>query len=585
MTESASTKRTRSVLFLAFAVLLIGTVSATAQLRLDPYVSGLSAPVGFVQDPATPSVQYVVQQAGLIRVIQNGALLPTPFLDVASIISCCGEQGLLGLAFPPDYAASGRFFVNFTNPAGHTVVARFLRSAGNPLVANFSSRFDLRWGSGQRFIPQPFANHNGGHIAFGPDGYLYIGMGDGGASNDPQHNAQDPMSLLGKMLRIDVNVALADVNGYVVPPDNPFPPGNALGALPEIWAFGLRNPWKFSFDPPALGGTGAMFIGDVGQGMWEEIDYQPPGVGGRNYGWRNREGAHPNPNALTGGNLPPAYEPLIDPITEYQHPVGASVTGGVVYRGRALRASYRGRYFYADLGGRNWSIALMPAAGGEVTASPPLEHTAEFGGVERIGLVTAFGIDASGEIYIVGYTQGVIFKVVDPTAPRLTPPAADFNRDGRPDLVWFNEGTRRLAAWNMGGGNLGERQIGGDFLTASALPAGWRVVGTADANGDGQTDLFLQSDTGQLGVWVFDGPVLRYGVSLNPGAVSDPAWRVRAVGDFNHDGHPDLVWQVHADGTSGVLAPERRQRHRLRDPLRWGAGARLAGVRHWRLES
>ena len=185
--------------------------------------------------------------------------------------------------------------------AGDTVVARFRRSA-NPLIADPVSRFDLRWGGAgsPRFIDQPFANHNGGHLAFGPDGFLYIGLGDGGSGNDPDHRAQNPAELLGKMLRIDVNVPEADPTGYRVPSGNPFV--GVAGTRPEIWSFGLRNPWRYTFDDPARGGTGALLIGDVGQNRWEEIDYEPPARGGRNYGWRNREGAHDNQTSR-----PPAF--------------------------------------------------------------------------------------------------------------------------------------------------------------------------------------------------------------------------------------------------------------------------------------
>src|SRR4029079_1785647 len=188
--------------------------TARAQLQLQTYVSGLTLPVGFVQDPSNPSIQYVIEQGGRIRTIVSGTLLTTPFLDVSSLISCCGEQGLLGLAFPVDYGTSRRFYINYTNTAGNTVVARYLRSASNPLLADPTTRFPLRWGGVSTEILQPFSNHNGGHIAFGPDGFLYIGMGDGGSGNDPQNNAQNATSLLGKMLRVDVNVALTDSNGY-----------------------------------------------------------------------------------------------------------------------------------------------------------------------------------------------------------------------------------------------------------------------------------------------------------------------------------------------------------------------------------
>jgi len=381
---------------------------AAGQLRADVYVSGLSQPVAFVQDPSNAAVQYVVQQAGSIRVIRNGKLEAADFLNVSGAIVSGGEQGLLGLAFPPDYASSGRFYVNFTNPQGHTVVARFTRSAANPLIADPATRFDLLWPGGNRFIAQPFANHNGGTLVFGPDGYLYIGMGDGGSGNDPLNNAQNPNSLLGKMLRIDVNVADSDPEGYDIPPTNPFAGGRGpVAALGEIWAFGVRNPWKFSFDDPAHGGTGALVIADVGQASWEEIDYEPAGRGGRNYGWRNREGAH---NDVT--SVAPAYLPLVEPIFEYDHTNGQSIIGGYVYRGSALGPAFTGRYFFADLVGRAWSIALtIDGTTGEATASGLIEHTAAFGGSGAIGQLTSWGVDASGELYLVSYSLGQVFRI------------------------------------------------------------------------------------------------------------------------------------------------------------------------------
>jgi glucose/arabinose dehydrogenase len=322
----------------AILLLAVGTagepVRAQTSLQGRVYASGLTSPVAFVQDPTNNAVQFVVEQWGRIRVIQDGTVLGTDFLDLRGAISSGGERGLLGLALAPDYASSGRFYVNFTNPAGHTVIARFRRATGTPPVADPASRFDLRWrGSGQPYIPQPYSNHNGGGLEFGPDGYLYIGLGDGGSANDPENRAQNPAELLGKMLRIDVNVADADPNGYVVPSTNPFVSGGPAGVLPEIWSFGLRNPWRYSFDPPSRGGPGALIIADVGQGAWEEIDYEPAGRGGRNYGWRNREGAHPNVTSPA-----PVYNAsnLIDPVHEYSHSVGQSITGGFVYRGAAL---------------------------------------------------------------------------------------------------------------------------------------------------------------------------------------------------------------------------------------------------------
>ena len=398
-------------------LMLISAVpaSARAQVRAEVFASGFQAPVAFVQDPTSAAVFFVVEQAGRIRTIRNRGVEATDFLDIRSTVGAGGERGLLGLAFAPDYASSGRFFVNFTDRSGDTVVARFRRSA-NPLVADAGSRFDLRWGTAREsVIRQPFANHNGGHLAFGADGFLYIGLGDGGSGNDPQHLAQDPNSLLGKFLRIDVSVPDADARGYAVPADNPFLDGAPIRALPEIWSMGLRNPWRYSFDDPARGGTGALLIGDVGQGAWEEVDYEPPGRGGRNYGWRNREGAHPNV-----GTLPPAYQPLLDPIHEYPRSQGQSITGGIVYRGRALGAAFAGRYFFADfISGRVWSLALtVNGATGEAVASGVQEHTASLGGFAEVGNVSSFGVDADGELYIVSYDRGRILRLLGlPPAP------------------------------------------------------------------------------------------------------------------------------------------------------------------------
>ena len=430
----------------AAGLLLLTSAPASAQLpaiQSVPHVSGLLQPVGMVQDPSDPAVQYIVQQGGLIRVIRNGVL--GTFLDLSSAVQTGGERGLLGLAFPSDYARSGRFYVNFTRAGDSaTVIARFRRASTSPLTADPASRFDLLWPASpdaptagadatrdcsafqsipQRAICQPYNNHNGGKIAFGPDGYLYVGMGDGGSSGDPQNQAQRPGTLLGKILRVDVDVPETNTIGYRVPGDNPFVGSAtelAAQTLDEIWAFGVRNPWRLTFDPTWLGGTGALTIGDVGQDLYEEINYEPGRAGGRNYGWRLREGLHD----FNAADTTPAFTPLTEPIHEYGNAFGnaqgaTSITGGYVYRGSALGAAWRGRYFYADyISGRLASIALaVNATTREATASDEQEHTTA---LNLTGSVSSIDIDAYGELYVVNYSAGEIRKIVPVTADHDT---------------------------------------------------------------------------------------------------------------------------------------------------------------------
>jgi len=415
--------RNRWTLSLAIAVSLVANGDAQQTLRASVHASGFTTPVAIVQDPSSPNIQFVVEQTGRIRVVDNGSVLTQDFLDLSGAIVSGGERGLLGMALAPDYATSGRFYVNFTNTDGNTVVARINRSAFNPLVAEPATRFDLRWNGAALpgYIEQPYSNHKGGHLVFGPDGYLYIGMGDGGGSDDPEHRAQNPTLLLGKMLRVDVNVPDTDPIGYRIPSDNPFLSGVPIAARGEIWAFGLRNPWRFNFDSPALGGTGAMIIADVGQNEWEEVDYQPPARGGRNYGWRNREGMHDDDTSL-----PPAYEPLVDPIAEYNHfGQSRSITGGYVYRGTAL-PNYRGRYFFADfISGHVYSLGLAIDASGDASVVDVIDHTEALSNTGPPGNVSSFGVDVAGELFIVAYSRGEILRIVGagpgaPTGFRIT---------------------------------------------------------------------------------------------------------------------------------------------------------------------
>ena len=346
-------------------------------------------------------------------VFADGRIRGTPFLDLSSLVSCCGERGLLGLAFHPRYSENGFFFIDYTNGAGDTVIARY-RVSSDPNAADASSGVILLT------IPQPFANHNGGQLAFGPDGYLYIGMGDGGSANDPMCNGQRDESLLGKILRIDVDANVNASPFYGIPPDNPFAaPG---GPRDEIWAKGLRNPWRFSFDRA----TGDLFIGDVGQGAREEIDVEPAGTaGGRNYGWKLMEGTICGGGGTSGcpSGVPACNSPSYTlPILEYTHSGGdCSVTGGYVYRGRQF-PQLAGTYLYGDYcTGKIWGA-------GNAAGSWTSRLFAR-----RAPNLTTFGEDAAGELYL-ATGDGLFARIVsaNPVSPTLASiePAAGTARGG-----------------------------------------------------------------------------------------------------------------------------------------------------------
>lgn len=371
------------------------------------YVSGFSLPLAMIQDPQNPTVQFVVQQRGIIRVVLDGVVQPTNFLNLSGLVNLDdNEGGLLGLAFPPD-VNDDRFYVYYTDqhqPEGDTHLVRYERMAGNPLVGDPSSAEELL------FIDQPFNNHNGGNMAFGMDGYLYVGEGDGGSGGDPGNRAQTPTTLLGKMLRIDVSPA----KGYAIPADNPFVDNVPVDALEEIWAFGVRNPWRWSFDNWNLGGTGAMLMADVGQNAVEEVNYEAAGDGGHNYGWKRFEG-----NNLFSSTTPLAYEPHTPPIHTYSHAVGASITGGYVYRGFALGSAYYGRYFFADfISRRVWSGEISLGEGGPALINV-VEHTTDLGGSNTIGNIASFGEDAEGELYLVSF-NGQLRKIVPQSPTTIT---------------------------------------------------------------------------------------------------------------------------------------------------------------------
>jgi glucose/arabinose dehydrogenase len=365
--------RRLSYLIGGLVLLLLLACNATAQ-QLEQVVSGLRQPVVIAN--AGDARLFVVEQAGIIRVVADGELLPEPFLEIVDRVASGGERGLLGLAFPVDHSTSGRFYVYYTDRQGDTVVSRFMTGPDANRADPGSETILLTQN-------QPFSNHNGGQLAFGPDGYLYIGLGDGGSGGDPEGNGQDLGTFLGKLLRIDVSGST-----YAVPSDNPFIGVN--GARPEIWAYGLRNPWRFGFDRV----TGDLYIADVGQNAFEEVNMQPAASsGGENYGWKLMEADR-------------CYEPrdcdqtgLVLPVLSYPHggQWGSSISGGYVYRGSAV-PDLEGRYVFADfVSGRIWTAA---AEGGWA-----IELLLEAG-----FNISTFGEDGSGELYVADYGGGAIYR-------------------------------------------------------------------------------------------------------------------------------------------------------------------------------
>ena len=340
------------------------------------FVNGLVQPLYLTHTGDGSKRIYIVEQPGVIQSYRDGSLQPDPYLDIQERVGSSGsEQGLLGLAFHPHYTNNGYFFVNYTNLEGDTIISRFQRSDTGENTGNPQSEKVLMK------IPQPFANHNGGQIAFGLDGLLYIGTGDGGSAGDPQGNSQSLKSLLGKILRIDVDHG----DPYKIPSDNPFVSGAGLG---EIWAYGLRNPWRFSFDKQ----TGDIYIADVGQNKWEEVNFSSfDSENGQNFGWNYLEASH-----IYLGH-PPEDLVLVAPAAEYGHEMGCSITGGVVYRGSQLAELY-GVYLYGDYcTGNVWGLVR--------DSSGKWENGLLYSSVARI---SSFGEDESGEIYIVDHSGSIL---------------------------------------------------------------------------------------------------------------------------------------------------------------------------------
>lgn len=366
----------------AFSVILLATLQAQPQTGLETFAQGLNAPASI--NHAGDSRLFVVEQTGTIQIVdEQGEINSEPFLNIEDRISYGGERGLLGLAFHPDYETNGYFYVNYTGPDGDTHVSEFSVSESDPDLANPDSERILLT------IDQPYSNHNGGEIRFGPEGYLYIGTGDGGSAGDPENRAQDMTSLLGKMLRIDV-----DGVPYLIPPDNPFV--DDPDARDEIWSSGMRNPWRFSFDKE----TGDLWIADVGQNEYEEVNYEPAeSNGGLNYGWRCYEGNHEY--NTDGCQDQGAYT---FPVHEYSHTQtgGCSVTGGFVYRGEAY-PNMQGHYLFADYcNDKIWTLY-------DDNGNWETTFQSQFSGNN----FATFGEDSAGELYVAGLSTGTIYKIVD----------------------------------------------------------------------------------------------------------------------------------------------------------------------------
>jgi glucose/arabinose dehydrogenase len=359
-----------------------GPPDGTVPVGLEEVAAGLAFPVALTA-PANDPRLFIVEKGGAIRVVREGTLLPAPFLDLIAKVSTGGEQGLLDLAFDPAYATSGRFFVHYTDVNGNTTVSSFHVSPADPDLADPATETVVFT------TEQPFDNHNGGRLEFGADGMLYIGLGDGGSGGDPGGRGQSLADFLGDILRVDVLAG----TGYTVPPDNPF--AGRPDARPEVWSYGLRNPWRFTFDPA----TGDLYIADVGQSAWEEIDVATAAQGagrGANFGWNIMEGSHcyaATPCDTTG---------LVMPVLEYSHGEGCSISGGFVYRGAAIPA-LQGHYFYADYC-QGWvrSIRLDNGQIAESLQWPTLAPG---------GAVPAFGRDAAGELYVLS-AEGRVFRIV-----------------------------------------------------------------------------------------------------------------------------------------------------------------------------
>ncbi len=538
-------------------VMALSAASTTAHaqaLSLELIASGLPSPVGLRNAGDGSNRLFIVNQGGTISIYQGGQILSTPFLDVSSkTLYDGGERGLLGLAFDPGYATNGFFYIYYTSqPAGQVTISRYSVSA-NANVADPNSEVVLK-----TQVHSQFANHNGGSLLFGPDGCLYAGIGDGGSGGDPNDNAQNLATLLAKIIRISP----VDGTACTAAPGNPFV--GVTDALPEIWALGVRNPWRITFDRL----TGDMWIADVGQNTEEEVDFQPPGVAGRNYCWSRKEGT-----LIYNANIPCTIGTPTDPIIEYDHSAGkCAIIGGYRYRGSRFPRMV-GTYFYADLCTGQIFGATLNAG---VWTSTSLYTSA--------ASVTTFGEDEAGELYVVhlgGTIHRLDFGALASShdfngdtrsdiawrdssgdvgmwlmnGAQVTTSAAlgtvattwsivgqhDFDGDGKRDLLW-RDTSGNIAIWFMNGTSVASTALVGNVATT------WTVAGTADFNGDGQADILWRDGSGNTAIWLMQGAQVMSTAGL--GNIPSATWSVVGTGDFDGDGQADILWR----DSSGNLA-------------------------------
>ena len=482
--------------------------------QLTEIAGSYSSPLYLTAPPGDPRL-FIVEKGGRIRVVKSGAALSGSFLDIRSLLPASpgGEQGLLGLAFHPGFGSNGRFFVSYTNTSGHLVVAEYRATPGSDVAGAAQVRRIIT-------INQPASNHNGGMILFGPDGYLYLGVGDGGGGGDPNGNGQNFNTLLGTILRLDIDsdgFPSDSSRNYAIPPSNPFV---STPGADEIWFYGLRNPWRFWIDPP----TGRFYIADVGQGQREEVTVLEPGSEGSNLGWNRLEGTRCYPN---GGSCSTSGTVL--PQVEYTHQEGRSITGGPVYRGAEI-PELDGTYFYGDFS-LGWFRSFV--YGGSVT-----KHVDWRQKLRGTSLIASFGVDARGEIYIVSL-GGKIWRIDGFSSARLVD---DFNGDDKADILIRRAGNLFVATTQSGSA--------GPFTIWSTAShgVGWSQLVSVDFTGDGTADVAeFHPSNGTW--WISRSTGAGFATTRWSDFATNSGWGPQLVGDFNGDGRDDIANYYQGNGT------------------------------------